>query len=186
MALGLVLSISVLLGIVLFLAHVYSKFQAEQAPNLLRGAPNFLANKVDCDRVQVSCSTDADCSQSCSFGLSCVQGACTSPYDTSRSCNVKLGQLAVYQYDPQLGQYRSTCFSVDPGVALENGSNVFCRGGDAGPVDYTTRYPNTCSCPPGKNLVPVWGNLTRRQTYGCTDSTILKKSFQTTRVVDHF
>lgn len=181
----LTFSLVILCGIVLLLAKVYVQFDTKVFRSKLHtNLVSFVQGKVDCDRVKTKCSQDSDCQTACYFGLSCVQGTCQSKYETTQKCDVKKGLVSTYEYLPAIGTFESICLSVDPGVALENGQNVYCQGGSSN-LDYTSGYPNVCSCPTGETALPIWGNLNRRLTHGCTKSKIFQNVYYERTVKDH-
>lgn len=180
----LIVSIVTLCAVVLFLAKIYTQFTPTTVASRLHVEPlSFVRSRVDCDRIRTKCSSDSDCQTTCLFGLTCVQGACQSKYET-KPCDVTKGKVATYQYIPSVGVYETLCLSVDPGVALDDDSNVYCQGGNT-TIDYTVQYPNQCSCPEGSTLLPVWGNLNRRLTHGCTRSKLYQRLYPDSTVTDH-
>lgn len=120
----------------------------------LVGGSQSEMHKRDCDVETVYSVNDSQCQAVCkapgvftSRNGACINVLAFSTNNVLNKCDPKKGVLAFLLGDPQFGNTKTHCYSVDPGVQPDDpdGKNVICNYGSIN-IDYVKSFPQLADC----------------------------------------
>lgn len=133
--------------------------------------------KRDCDVETIYSVDDAQCQALCKEpgAFVSVNGACVNTLAFNQevihaNCDPHKGVLAYLLGDPQFGNTKLFCLSIDLGVQPDNVNkeNTICTGGSID-IDYVQSFPQLaqCKCPDNKVLAVIPSTTTIRSRGVC-------------------
>lgn len=174
----LLLLIVLMCFVVLFILYNIRDFNETdvRAANLVGGSQSEMY-KRDCDVETVYSVTDSQCQAVCKQPgiFSSRNGACINvlAFTTDamlNKCDPKRGVLAYLLGDPQFGNTKMRCYSVDPGIQPDDphGKNIICNHGSIN-IDYVKSFPQPADCQctdPTRSVLAFVTNTKEMRKYG--------------------
>lgn len=152
---GLLLLTVLMCFVVIFILYNIREFSETdvRTADLVGGSQSEM-HKHDCDVETVYSVTDSQCQAVCkppgvfsSRNGACINVLAFGTGDASNKCDPKRGVLAFLLGDPQFGDTKMRCYSVDPGIQPDDpdGKNVICDHGSID-IDYVKSFPQPADC----------------------------------------
>lgn len=175
---SLLLLIILVCFIVLFIVYNIREFNETDVrmANLVGGSQSEM-HKRDCDVETVYSVTDSQCQAVCkqpgifsSRNGACINVLAFSTNDMLNKCDPKRGVLAFLHGDPQFGDTKMHCYSVDPGIQPDDpdGKNIICNHGSIN-IDYVKSFPQPADCQctdPTRSVLALVTNTKEVRKYG--------------------